>query len=121
MRKSEKGPYGDNRRASPRFEVPLFIKDASGQYTARFGRLGIQGVYFETPDTLQVSDLVDVKIVLVGLGLEVKTTCKVISVLHTSDFSRVAARFHSIPFETERMIARWLDLLNLAHQKSKAA
>lgn len=111
----------EDRSPFPQFEVPLFVRDNGGGYTARFGRLGIQGVYFETPQIHRLGEFIEVKIALVGLGIEVRTTCKVISMLHTGEYARVAAKFCDIPFETERMIARWLDMLNLAHRKFAAA
>lgn len=110
----------EDHRDSPRFEVPLFVKNHQGQYVERYGRLGIGGFYFETDEVPLVGQLVEVKLVLLGLGLEVETQGRVINVQPSAGYLRVAVRFEDISFQTERMIARWLDLLTQAHQVAVA-
>jgi hypothetical protein len=55
-----------------------------------------------------------------GLGLEVKINGKVIYTRPAGTCLGVAARFEEIPFETERMVARWLDLFTEAQQVAAA-
>jgi hypothetical protein len=121
MRKVDSEPVDQDHRESPRFEVPLYVRDASGEYVECHGRLGIAGFYFETSEMPLVGQLVDVRITLIGLGTEVKTRGRIINVVPSSDHVGVAARFEDIPFETERMIARWIDMLVHAHQSPAAA
>jgi hypothetical protein len=110
----------EDHRDSPRFEVPLYVRNSRGAYLERYGRLGISGFYFETDELPIVGQRIDVKFVLLGLGHEVETSAQVIAVSHSSGYHRVAARFENIPFSTERMIARWLDMLVMAHQVALA-
>jgi hypothetical protein len=119
--KKEKKSDQEERRDSPRFDVPIFVKDAKGEYQERYGRMGINGFYFETEVAPLIGQVVEVKILLHGLGMEIQTRGRVIGVVPSASFVKVAARFEEIPFETERMIARWLDLLNIAHRAPVAA
>lgn len=105
---------------SPMYEVPLFIKNRDDDYVERHGRLDISGFYFETDDIPMVGQQVDVKILLLGLGMEVKIRARVVRVVPSIGHVRVSARFEEIPFETERIIARWLDMLTHAHQLAVA-
>ncbi len=111
----------DDRRDSPRFETPLFVRQAPGNFKERYGRVGINGFYFETDVPPRVGQVLDVKLVLHGLGIEIQTRGRVIGVYHMNDFVQVAARFENISFEAERMLARWLDLLVYAQHTPVAA
>jgi len=110
----------EDHRDSPRFEVPLFIKNHLGEYVERYGRLGIGGFYFETDEVPLVGQTVEVKLVLLGLGMEVETKGRVMNVQPSAGYLRVAVRFEEISFQTERMIARWLDMLSRANQVAVA-
>lgn len=111
----------EDQRASPRFDVPLFVRDARGDFVEHHGRLGISGFYYESRSAPVAGQILHVRVVLLGLGLEVEARGRVIEVVPGPHHVGVAARFEEIPFDTERMIARWLDLLIKAHQASAAA
>lgn len=111
----------EEQRASPRFEVPLFVRNTRGEFVEHHGRLGISGFYYESNAIPIVGQTIDVRVVLLGLGLEVEARGRVIEVISGSNHVGIAACFEQIPFETERMIARWLDLLVKAHQTAAAA
>jgi hypothetical protein len=121
MKVVKKKRIEDDHRDSPRFEVPLYIRNNQGVYVERYGRLGIGGFYFETDEVPLVGQLIEVKLVLLGLGTEVETQGRVINVEPSASYMRVAVRFEDISFHTERMIARWLDLLAHAHQVTARA
>ncbi|MBW1809614.1 MAG: PilZ domain-containing protein [Deltaproteobacteria bacterium] len=110
-----------DRHDFPKFEVPLYVRCSGGDYQPCFGHLGINGFYFETSEAPLIGQIIDIKVVLLGLGMEVKTRGRVITVDKTGTFVKVAARFEEIPFETERMIARWLDMLTHARITPVAA
>jgi hypothetical protein len=118
-RKSKRKPV-EVQCESPMFEVPLFVKDKNGDYVERYGRLDISGFYFETDEIPLAGQRVEVKILLLGMGQEVRTRARVVRVTPSSGHVGVTARFEEIPFETERMIARWLDMLNHAHLSAVA-
>ncbi len=109
-----KQPIAEDRRDSPRFEVQLAIRSGGGDYSERYGRLGINGFYFETTEIPMIGQRVYVKVALIGLGVEVETSGTVAQVMPARGHVGVVARFDDIGFETERTIARWLDLMNLA-------
>ena len=113
MRRSKR-PIEEERRDSPRFEVPLEIHSARDGYRAHYGRLGINGFYFETTEIPMIGQQIRVKVALVGLGIEVETVGTVTSVVPARGHVGVVARFLDIEFDTERFIARWLDLMNMA-------
>ena len=104
----------EERRDSPRFEVPLEIHDPRQGYREHYGRLGINGFYFETTEIPMIGQRIRVKVALVGLGIEVETVGTVTSVVPARGHVGVVARFEDIEFDTERFIARWLDLMNMA-------
>ncbi len=99
---------------APLFEVPLSIQHQHGGYKQHYGRLGIEGFYFETKDIPLVGQTIRVKVVLVGLGMEVETSGIVTHILPARGHVGVVAKFEDIEFETERFIARWLDLMTQA-------
>lgn len=113
MRRAKRPPQ-DDRRDSPRFEVPLAIRSSVGTYREHYGRLGINGFYFETTEIPRIGQTIRIKVALVGLGVEVETSGTVTSVMPARGHVGVVARFEEIEFDTERFIARWLDLMNLA-------
>lgn len=112
--KRAKRPIAEDRRDSPRFEVQLAIRTGGGDYREHYGRLGINGFYFETTEIPMIGQRVHVKVALIGLGVEVATSGTVAQVMPARGHVGVVARFDDIAFETERTIARWLDLMNLA-------
>lgn len=99
-----------DRRDSPRFDVPISVRRGDG-YQECFGRLSINGFYFETTAKYRIGQLVNVKLVLLGLGKEIETRGTVVHVMPAGSQWGVAARFDEMPFESERQIARWLDLM----------
>lgn len=99
-----------DRRDSPRFDVPIAVRGAQG-FREYFGRLSINGFYFETAEEHALGQRVEARIVLLGLGREIEVQGSVIHVLPAGGQFGVAVRFDGIPFEHERQIARWLDLM----------
>lgn len=124
MRRFEQNRAGcahEEQHASPRFEVPLYVRNVRGEFVEHHGRLGIGGFYYESRYVPAVGQAVDVRVVLLGLGMEVEARGRVIEVIPGANHAGVAVQFEQIPFETERMIARWLDLLVKAHRAPAAA
>ena len=117
MRRWKNSSVGD-RRDSPRYAIPLSILDDQGKYQDHYGKLGINGFYFETTDIPMIGENVRIRVGLLGLGIEVETFGKVVSVNSASGHVGVIARFDDIEFETERSIARWLDLMKSADNQA---
>ncbi len=117
-RKAMKNAFGRFRTIDfdevARMEVPLSIRGRHGNYTEHYGKLGIEGFYFETKEIPIIGQTIRVKVALVGLGVEVEASGTVIQVLPARGHVGVVAKFEDIEFDTERFIARWLDLMNQA-------
>jgi len=91
-------------------QVPVFIRDKSGRFVKHYGRVGLAGFVFESRNLAPVGQRIDVRIVLLGLGVVVETSGKVVSVTPAGDHVDVAARFVAVSQEIEQTIARWLGL-----------
>ncbi len=116
--KRSKTRVEDDRRVSPRFAVPLAIRSARGTYDEHYGKLGINGFYFETTEIPMIGQQINVKVALVGLGIEVETVGTVTAVQPARGHVGVVVEFEEIEFDTERFIARWLDLMNMAFNQA---
>lgn len=99
-----------DRRDSPRFDLPVAIRSGN-VYRECFGRLSINGLYFETDRRHRLGQRVSARLVLLGLGREIEVQGTVIQIMPAGGQSGVVVRFDGIPFEAERQIARWLDLM----------
>ncbi len=106
---------------SPTIAVPLAIRQRNGKYVEKHGTLGVNGFSYESKELLLIGQVIDAKVVLLGLGVEIQVQAEVVSVHSAADYICISARFEDIAFETERLIARWLDLLVSAHQTPAAA
>ena len=118
--KCSKTSVEDDRRSLPRFAVPLAIRSAQGAYVDHYGKLGIYGFYFETTEIPVIGQQINVKVALVGLGIEVEIAGTVTRVENAPDHAGVVVEFEDIEFDTERFIARWLDLMNMACNNPQA-
>jgi hypothetical protein len=102
---------GEDRRLSPRFEVNMMVSDPAGYYESCEGMLGIAGCYCKMSVTPEVGEELELQLALLGSGQEVAARGKVVSTTEEKSFIGVIVRFVELPFQTERIIARWLDRL----------
>jgi hypothetical protein len=102
---------GHDRRASPRFEVNMLVQDPTGNYEKCDGFLGIAGCYCMMREPPAVGRLIEVQLELLGADREVAARGRVVDTISRESHIGVIVRFENLPFETERMIARWLDQL----------
>lgn len=93
-------------------QVPVFVRDNSGRYVKYYGRVGLAGFTFESRSMTAVGQLVDVRIVLIGLGVIVETSGKVASVTPAGNHVDVAVRFVAVSQEIEQTITRWIGLFS---------
>jgi hypothetical protein len=108
----------EEHRESPAFDVSIHVRSADGRFVEHYGRLSIHGFYFETSEKRIPGQLVEAKFVLIGFGIEVDLQGRIIGVSPMGKQTGVFASFSEIPFDTERFIARWLDMMSAAVQKS---
>lgn len=101
---------GRPERESPRCEALLHVRNADGKYVRHMGNLGIGGCFFQTSDFMVLGQEVDLVLALQELDLKVKVKGKIIRTTPARRFIGVAVKFDELSFDTERMIARWLDL-----------
>ena len=52
MKRAKRAQSMEDLSDSPRFELSLLVEDYSGKFVERYGRLGINGCYFETNEIL---------------------------------------------------------------------
>jgi hypothetical protein len=93
------------RRTSPRFGALMYV---NGEKC--LGTLGLGGCFFKSSDSIVLGQEVELRLVLDVLGQEFNVRGTVIQLTAVRRFVGVAVRFDDLPFETERMIARWLDI-----------
>ena len=106
----EKSRLFVQERESPRCEARLFVRNPQGKFEQHLGNLGIGGCFFKTSDFMVLGQEVVLVLVLQELDLKVKVSGKVIRMNPDRRYMGVAVKFDKLSFETERMIARWLDL-----------
>jgi hypothetical protein len=104
---------GDDRRESPRFEVVLSIRNASGEPVSCDGKLGIGGCYCLMDDPPAVGETVQLKFVLLGGRTSVEARGRVKRLEPNGTRMGVVVILEGLPFETERTIARWIDALSM--------
>jgi hypothetical protein len=112
---------GMDRRESPRFNVPLYICRAGGNPGSQYGDVSLSGVYFETEDVPEPGECIEVRLALIGLRREIDLSARVVEVIRAGSHAGVLALFEAVPFDTERSLARWLDLMVSAHGRHDRA
>jgi hypothetical protein len=71
--------------------------------------LDLEGCLFQTSDPLMLGQELDLEVYLDGLALLLKIRGTVVRLISSRHFTGVGVRFRNLPFESERMIARWMD------------
>ena len=102
---------GEDRRTSPRFEASMLVQDPSGSYEKCDGFLGIAGCCCLMRIPPMVGQQLELQLVLLGADREVAARGRVVDTIAKDSLTGVIVRFEDMPFETERVIARWLDQL----------
>ena len=102
---------GEDRRSSPRFEANMLVQDPTGSYEKCDGFLGIAGCYCMMRVPPAMGRRLELQLELLGADREVAARGRVVEIISEGTHVGVIVRFEDLPFETERMIARWLDEL----------
>jgi hypothetical protein len=81
-----------DRRDSPRFDVPLFIRHDDGSFDKRYGALSLGGCDYESTQEYQVGQKISLRIFLVGMRRNLVVVGSVVRVSssHPSGTFRVA-------------------------------
>jgi hypothetical protein len=104
------------RLESACYEVPLFVRDNAEYFVERFGKLDISGFSYECEKAPRAGQLVQARLLLVGLGREIQIYGRVVGIVLKNGYAQVDVDFVNISFEEERMIARWIDMISRAHR-----
>jgi uncharacterized protein (TIGR02266 family) len=110
---------GDDRRESPRVPMRIRVRreNTSQAFDSREGNISLGGfAWFGA--ALSVGQKVEARFTLPGSAEELQVRGEVIHVGHGSRGSSAHVRFLDLPVETEMLIARYLDDLELAESKS---
>jgi hypothetical protein len=110
---------GDDRRESPRVPMRIRVRrdNTSLAFDSREGNISLGGfAWFGA--ALSVGQKVEARFTLPGSAEELQVRGEVIHVGHGSRGSSAHVRFLDLPVETEMLIARYLDDLELAESKS---
>lgn len=99
----------EDRRSSPRYDTHMFVQEPEG-YVKRFGNLSLGGCFFKTRSFVSLGQEILVRFELDKVDTEFEARGKVIRVNPSEYYLGVAAKFDELPTETERMLARWLDI-----------
>ncbi|MFY0529378.1 PilZ domain-containing protein [Archangium gephyra] len=109
---------GDERRESPRVPMRIRVRreNTSLAFDSREGNISLGGfAWFGA--ALSVGQKVEARFTLPGSAEELQVRGEVLHVGHGSRGSSAHVRFLDLPVETEMLIARYLDDLELAESK----
>lgn len=110
---------GNDRRESPRVPMRIRVRreNTSLAFDSREGNISLGGfAWFGA--ALSVGQKVEARFTLPGSTEEIQVRGEVLHVGHGSRGSSAHVRFLDLPVETEMLIARYLDDLELAESKS---
>ncbi|HZI02456.1 MAG TPA: PilZ domain-containing protein [Archangium sp.] len=110
---------GNDRRESPRVPMRIRVRreNTSLAFDSREGNISLGGfAWFGA--ALSVGQKVEARFTLPGSPEEIQVRGEVLHVGHGSRGSSAHVRFLDLPVETEMLIARYLDDLELAESKS---
>jgi hypothetical protein len=89
----------------------MLVQDPGGSYEKCDGFLGIAGCYCLMRQPPSVGRTLELQLMLLGADREVAARGRVVECISADRMTGVIVRFEELPFETERIIARWLDQL----------
>ena len=105
----------DEFRDSPRYDIPLLARYmGEGPLVARRGNLGIGGVLIEGEQEFIEGDHMELAFQLPMSERWIHTQAEVLGFVVHGDWRGLRCRFIDMDFEDERLIARWLDTINLS-------
>jgi hypothetical protein len=89
-------------------QVPIFVKHTNNRYVKCYGKVSVDGFMFECDVLAKIGQSIDVRIVLVGLGVVVETRGKVLKVSPQGNHVDIVCRFSSISTEIKQTIVKWM-------------
>lgn len=105
----------DEFRDSPRFDISLLARYmGDGPLVARRGNLGIGGVLVEGEQEYIEGDHMELAFKLPGTTRWIHVSAEVLGFVVHADWRGLRCRFVDLDFDDERLIARWLDSINLS-------
>ncbi len=113
-------PAENDRRESPRVSMRIRVRRAgsSQAFDSREGNISLGGfAWFGA--ALSVGTKVEARFTLPGSSDELQVNGEVLHVGHGSRGTSAHVRFLNLPVETEMLIARYLDEVELAESKAR--
>ena len=87
----------------------IFVKGPKGRFARHLAILGLEGCLFKSGDPIDLGQPVELQVYLDELEQVLEIRGTVVRLISSRHFTGVAVRFRNLPFESERMIARWMD------------
>ena len=104
-----------------RFDLPLFVRGPGGRFEKHFGSLSLEGCRYRTCRAPRVGEAVEIRLVLIGTGLQARVRGRVLRVDAGNSSWIVTVRFDDLTDTTRQTIAHWLQLLARVYRKTLAA
>ena len=107
------GIQRDRKHQKPiRYSAPVQIRWPED--AVRRGRIGKDGVYFESDEVPRLGQSVVLSLDLTGLGVSLKIAALVVGIVRSEHQVGVNARFNDLSNEAQQLIRRWIDLMRWA-------
>jgi hypothetical protein len=100
---------GEEGFCSDGFNALMFVRQSEKQYDRQLAVLGLEGCLFKTSDPMELGQQLELNLFLDGLEMVLEVRGTVVRLISSRHFTGVGVRFRDLPFESERMIARWMD------------
>lgn len=107
--------------AEDRFDLPLFVRGPGGGFTRHYGSLSLEGCRYRACRPPRSGEPVEMRLVLIGTGLQARVTGRVVGVEAEAASWIVTVRFEDLTETTRQSIAHWLQLLSRVYRKTLAA
>lgn len=104
-----------------RFDLPLFVRVAGDRFEKHFGSLSLEGCRYRTCRPPRAGEPVEIRLVLIGTGLQARVHGRVSRVDAGASSWIVTVRFEDLNETTRQTIAHWLQLLARVYRKTLAA
>jgi len=104
-----------------RFDLPLFVRGPGGRFERHYGTLSLEGCRYRTCHPPRAGEPVEIRLVLIGTGLQARVQGRVSRVDADASGWTVTVRFEDLTDTTRQTIVHWLQLLSRVYRKTLAA
>lgn len=91
------------------FSALVFVKKSEKYYARQLAILGLEGCLIPSSDLTELGQQLELHLFLDDIEQVLEVRGTVVRIVSSRHFTGVGVRFRDLPFESERMIARWMD------------